>query len=70
MLGRKEVWYFGAALLFGASGFVLAFVRTEALLGYAAVLSPICAGLYGGAAMKVYSEKRKPKPEKDQPEPL
>ncbi len=54
MLGRREVWYFGAALVFAAGGFVLALVKPDSLVGYAAVLTPVCGGLYGGALGKLW----------------
>lgn len=57
-MGRKERFYFGAAIFFAGLGFILALVRLEALLGFAAVLTPICAGLYGGALGKLWVEKR------------
>ena len=54
MLGRREVWYFGAALVFAAGGFVLGLVKPDSLVGYAAVLTPVCGGLYGGALGKLW----------------
>ena len=57
-MGRKERFYFGAAILFAGLGFTLAMLKMEALLGFAAVLTPICGGLYGGALGKLWIEKR------------
>ncbi len=54
MLGKREVWYFGAALMFAAGGFVLALTKPDSLVGYAAVLTPVCGGLYGGGLGKLW----------------
>ena len=57
-MGRKERYYFGAAILFAAMGFVLGYLKPEAQIGFAAILSPICIGLYGGALGKLWAEMK------------
>ena len=55
-MGHKERYYFGAAILFAMMGFVLGYFKPEAQMGFAAILSPICIGLYGGALGKLWVE--------------
>ena len=56
MLGKKESFYFGAAILFAMMGFVLGYFKPEAQMGFAAILVPICGGLYGGGIGKLWME--------------
>lgn len=58
MLGRKEIWYFGFAAMAVMLGAALAVDRPGSLMGFAAVLTPICGGLYGGALGKLWVESR------------
>lgn len=54
----KGPGFFAFAALATAIGGVLAYVKPDSLIGYAAVLTPICSGLYGGGAMKAWAESR------------
>lgn len=58
MLGKKEVWYFGFAVLSISYGFFIALKDPAALTGYAAILGTVTVPLYGGALGKVWAEAR------------
>lgn len=58
-MGQKERYYYGAGILFATMGFVLAYFAPGSLGGFAAVLTPICLGLYGGGLGKLYIEATK-----------
>ena len=55
-MGSKERWYWGLGVLMTALGFIMAHTSPEALGGFAAVLSPICLGVYGGGLAKLWAE--------------
>ena len=55
-MGHKERFYYGAGILFATMGFVLAYFAPGSLGGFAAVLTPICLGLYGGGLGKLWIE--------------
>jgi hypothetical protein len=58
MLGQKERWYFGFAVMVILIAGVLAMKAPNSLGGYAAVVGAIAVPLYGGALGKAFFESQ------------
>lgn len=54
----KGPGFFGFAVLCAVLGGLIVYFKPDGAMGFAAILTPVCAGFFGGGATKAWAESK------------